>query len=175
MQSQYPRLVVEDFVPLPSKGRTDKDGWYVWLHFCTDFTTFTRFTSFFYFFSELAMLKWYMATCINLDVNLSWSICIGLSILTRKFLWCRMFSISPDQSHLLIYLLRAVVVNLSWQLFSFFKCVLTWHCSYFWWIACLCLCTPNRCHFVSYCQKGLFIMKMAKYYNFFLLEKKYSW
>ncbi|KAK7372286.1 hypothetical protein VNO80_05661 [Phaseolus coccineus] len=27
-QSQYPRLVVEDFVPLPSKGRTDKDGWY---------------------------------------------------------------------------------------------------------------------------------------------------
>ncbi|CAK7338806.1 unnamed protein product [Dovyalis caffra] len=27
-QSQYPRLVVDDFVPLPSKGRTDKDGWY---------------------------------------------------------------------------------------------------------------------------------------------------
>ncbi|QCE01129.1 UTP--glucose-1-phosphate uridylyltransferase [Vigna unguiculata] len=27
-QSQYPRLVVEDFLPLPSKGRTDKDGWY---------------------------------------------------------------------------------------------------------------------------------------------------
>ncbi|KAK7300532.1 hypothetical protein RJT34_11378 [Clitoria ternatea] len=27
-QSQYPRLVAEDFLPLPSKGRTDKDGWY---------------------------------------------------------------------------------------------------------------------------------------------------
>ncbi|KAG2391370.1 UTP--glucose-1-phosphate uridylyltransferase [Vigna angularis] len=27
-QSQYPRLVSEDFLPLPSKGRTDKDGWY---------------------------------------------------------------------------------------------------------------------------------------------------
>lgn len=29
MQSQYPRLVVEDFTPLPSKGQTGKDGWYV--------------------------------------------------------------------------------------------------------------------------------------------------
>ncbi|KAF5457553.1 hypothetical protein F2P56_021648 [Juglans regia] len=27
-QSQYPRLVVDDFSPLPSKGQTDKDGWY---------------------------------------------------------------------------------------------------------------------------------------------------
>nr|XP_023870341.1 UTP--glucose-1-phosphate uridylyltransferase [Quercus suber]POE88824.1 utp--glucose-1-phosphate uridylyltransferase [Quercus suber] len=27
-QSQYPRLVVEDFSPLPSKGVTGKDGWY---------------------------------------------------------------------------------------------------------------------------------------------------
>ncbi|KAE9594432.1 UTP--glucose-1-phosphate uridylyltransferase [Lupinus albus] len=27
-QSQYPRLVAEDFLPLPSKGKTDKDGWY---------------------------------------------------------------------------------------------------------------------------------------------------
>ncbi|GMH10253.1 hypothetical protein Nepgr_012094 [Nepenthes gracilis] len=27
-QSQYPRLVVEDFLPIPSKGRTGKDGWY---------------------------------------------------------------------------------------------------------------------------------------------------
>ncbi|CAN6700191.1 unnamed protein product [Malus baccata var. baccata] len=27
-QSQYPRLVVEDFSPLPSKGQTGKDGWY---------------------------------------------------------------------------------------------------------------------------------------------------
>ncbi|CAA7392780.1 unnamed protein product [Spirodela intermedia] len=27
-QSQYPRLVVEDFTPLPSKGQTGKDGWY---------------------------------------------------------------------------------------------------------------------------------------------------
>ncbi|XP_010247457.1 PREDICTED: UTP--glucose-1-phosphate uridylyltransferase-like [Nelumbo nucifera] len=27
-QSQYPRLVVEDFVPLPCKGQTSKDGWY---------------------------------------------------------------------------------------------------------------------------------------------------
>ena len=27
-QSQYPRLVSEDYLPLPSKGRTDKDGWY---------------------------------------------------------------------------------------------------------------------------------------------------
>ncbi|CAK9317954.1 unnamed protein product [Citrullus colocynthis] len=27
-QSQYPRLVAEDYLPLPSKGRTDKDGWY---------------------------------------------------------------------------------------------------------------------------------------------------
>ncbi|KAG5247196.1 hypothetical protein OIU76_029415 [Salix suchowensis] len=27
-QSQYPRLVADDFVPLPSKGHTDKDGWY---------------------------------------------------------------------------------------------------------------------------------------------------
>lgn len=27
-QSQYPRLVVEDFTPLPSKGLTGKDGWY---------------------------------------------------------------------------------------------------------------------------------------------------
>ncbi|XP_014505167.1 UTP--glucose-1-phosphate uridylyltransferase [Vigna radiata var. radiata] len=27
-QSQYPRIVAEDFLPLPSKGRTDKDGWY---------------------------------------------------------------------------------------------------------------------------------------------------
>ncbi|KAL9248804.1 UTP--glucose-1-phosphate uridylyltransferase-like protein [Drosera capensis] len=26
-QSQYPRLVVEDFVPLPSKGHAGKDGW----------------------------------------------------------------------------------------------------------------------------------------------------
>jgi UTP--glucose-1-phosphate uridylyltransferase len=27
-QSQYPRLVVEDFLPLPCKGTTGKDGWY---------------------------------------------------------------------------------------------------------------------------------------------------
>ncbi|KAM0057393.1 putative UTP--glucose-1-phosphate uridylyltransferase [Helianthus debilis subsp. tardiflorus] len=27
-QSQYPRLVVDDFLPLPSKGETGKDGWY---------------------------------------------------------------------------------------------------------------------------------------------------
>ncbi|AES99139.1 UTP-glucose-1-phosphate uridylyltransferase [Medicago truncatula] len=27
-QSQYPRLVVDDFSPLPSKGNTGKDGWY---------------------------------------------------------------------------------------------------------------------------------------------------
>ncbi|KAL9261761.1 UTP--glucose-1-phosphate uridylyltransferase-like protein [Drosera capensis] len=27
-QSQYPRLVVEDFVPLPCKGHAGKDGWY---------------------------------------------------------------------------------------------------------------------------------------------------
>lgn len=27
-QSQYPRLVVDDFSPLPSKGITGKDGWY---------------------------------------------------------------------------------------------------------------------------------------------------
>nr|WGZ76197.1 UDP-glucose-pyrophosphorylase [Eucommia ulmoides] len=27
-QSQYPRLVVEDSMPLPSKGKTGKDGWY---------------------------------------------------------------------------------------------------------------------------------------------------
>ncbi|XAR73610.1 UTP--glucose-1-phosphate uridylyltransferase [Bertholletia excelsa] len=27
-QSQYPRLVAEDFVPLPCKGNTSKDGWY---------------------------------------------------------------------------------------------------------------------------------------------------
>ncbi|CAA0814537.1 UTP--glucose-1-phosphate uridylyltransferase 1 [Striga hermonthica] len=27
-QSQYPRLVVDDFKPLPSKGNTSKDGWY---------------------------------------------------------------------------------------------------------------------------------------------------
>ncbi|KAB5560807.1 hypothetical protein DKX38_005764 [Salix brachista] len=27
-QSQYPRLVADDFVPLPSKGHADKDGWY---------------------------------------------------------------------------------------------------------------------------------------------------
>ncbi|KAJ1694565.1 hypothetical protein LUZ63_011263 [Rhynchospora breviuscula] len=27
-QSQYPRIVVEDFSPLPSKGVTGKDGWY---------------------------------------------------------------------------------------------------------------------------------------------------
>nr|DAD32460.1 TPA_asm: hypothetical protein HUJ06_011311 [Nelumbo nucifera] len=27
-QSQYPRLVIEDFVPLPCKGQTGKDGWY---------------------------------------------------------------------------------------------------------------------------------------------------
>ncbi|KAK2973164.1 hypothetical protein RJ640_009587 [Escallonia rubra] len=27
-QSQYPRLVVEDFQPLPSKGNAGKDGWY---------------------------------------------------------------------------------------------------------------------------------------------------
>ncbi|KAM0960740.1 hypothetical protein ACFX2I_025641 [Malus domestica] len=27
-QSQYPRLVVDDFTPLPSKGQTGKDGWY---------------------------------------------------------------------------------------------------------------------------------------------------
>ncbi|KAJ8460277.1 hypothetical protein OPV22_033203 [Ensete ventricosum] len=27
-QSQYPRLVMEDFVPLPSKGHAGKDGWY---------------------------------------------------------------------------------------------------------------------------------------------------
>lgn len=27
-QSQYPRLVVEDFMPLPCKGQTGKDGWY---------------------------------------------------------------------------------------------------------------------------------------------------
>ncbi|KAJ8492943.1 hypothetical protein OPV22_014664 [Ensete ventricosum] len=27
-QSQYPRLVVEDFMPLPSKGQSGKDGWY---------------------------------------------------------------------------------------------------------------------------------------------------
>ncbi|KAL9266975.1 UTP--glucose-1-phosphate uridylyltransferase-like protein [Drosera capensis] len=28
LKSQYPRLVVEDFVPLPSKGHVGKDGWY---------------------------------------------------------------------------------------------------------------------------------------------------
>ncbi|KAG6716425.1 hypothetical protein I3842_04G049100 [Carya illinoinensis] len=27
-QSQYPRLVLDDFSPLPSKGQTGKDGWY---------------------------------------------------------------------------------------------------------------------------------------------------
>ncbi|CAN6569961.1 unnamed protein product [Malus baccata var. baccata] len=27
-KSQYPRLVVDDFTPLPSKGQTSKDGWY---------------------------------------------------------------------------------------------------------------------------------------------------
>ncbi|KAK4802264.1 hypothetical protein SAY86_000467 [Trapa natans] len=27
-QSQYPRLVVDDFMALPCKGKTDKDGWY---------------------------------------------------------------------------------------------------------------------------------------------------
>ncbi|KAL6993282.1 UTP--glucose-1-phosphate uridylyltransferase [Sarracenia purpurea var. burkii] len=27
-QSQYPRLVVEEFLPLPCKGNTGKDGWY---------------------------------------------------------------------------------------------------------------------------------------------------
>ncbi|XP_058090533.1 UTP--glucose-1-phosphate uridylyltransferase [Magnolia sinica] len=27
-QSQYPRLVVDDFLPLPCKGQTGKDGWY---------------------------------------------------------------------------------------------------------------------------------------------------
>ncbi|KAL7192716.1 hypothetical protein ACSBR2_024518 [Camellia fascicularis] len=27
-QSQYPRLIVEDFMPLPCKGITGKDGWY---------------------------------------------------------------------------------------------------------------------------------------------------
>lgn len=27
-QSQYPRLVVDEFLPLPSKGETGKDGWY---------------------------------------------------------------------------------------------------------------------------------------------------
>ncbi|KAK7305639.1 hypothetical protein VNO77_43546 [Canavalia gladiata] len=27
-QSQYPRLVVDDFLPLPSKGQTGRDGWY---------------------------------------------------------------------------------------------------------------------------------------------------
>lgn len=26
-QSQYPRLCADDFVPLPCKGKTDKDGW----------------------------------------------------------------------------------------------------------------------------------------------------
>ncbi|XP_044468106.1 UTP--glucose-1-phosphate uridylyltransferase [Mangifera indica] len=27
-QSQYPRLVADDYVPFPCKGKTDKDGWY---------------------------------------------------------------------------------------------------------------------------------------------------
>ncbi|KAJ4706824.1 UTP--glucose-1-phosphate uridylyltransferase [Melia azedarach] len=27
-QSQYPRLVADEFVPLPCKGKTEKDGWY---------------------------------------------------------------------------------------------------------------------------------------------------
>lgn len=27
-QSQYPRLCADDFVPLPCKGKTEKDGWY---------------------------------------------------------------------------------------------------------------------------------------------------
>jgi len=27
-QSQYPRLVVDDFLPFPSKGQTGRDGWY---------------------------------------------------------------------------------------------------------------------------------------------------
>uniref|UniRef100_A0A0E0EUN7 UTP--glucose-1-phosphate uridylyltransferase n=1 Tax=Oryza meridionalis TaxID=40149 RepID=A0A0E0EUN7_9ORYZ len=27
-KSQYPRIVTEDFLPLPSKGKTGKDGWY---------------------------------------------------------------------------------------------------------------------------------------------------
>ncbi|KAI4307699.1 hypothetical protein L6164_030859 [Bauhinia variegata] len=27
-QSQYPRLVIDDFLPLPSKGKTGRDGWY---------------------------------------------------------------------------------------------------------------------------------------------------
>ena len=32
-QSQYPRLVVEDFKPLPSKGNTGKDAWYAMLFY----------------------------------------------------------------------------------------------------------------------------------------------
>ncbi|KAL2348722.1 hypothetical protein Fmac_002722 [Flemingia macrophylla] len=28
MQSQCPRLVVDDILPFPSKGQTGKDGWY---------------------------------------------------------------------------------------------------------------------------------------------------
>jgi UTP--glucose-1-phosphate uridylyltransferase len=28
MQSQYPRVVADEFLPWPSKGKTCKDGWY---------------------------------------------------------------------------------------------------------------------------------------------------
>jgi UTP--glucose-1-phosphate uridylyltransferase len=27
LQSQYPRVVADEFLPWPSKGKTDKDGW----------------------------------------------------------------------------------------------------------------------------------------------------
>jgi hypothetical protein len=27
IQSQYPRVVADEFLPWPSKGKTDKDGW----------------------------------------------------------------------------------------------------------------------------------------------------
>ncbi|MCO5576629.1 hypothetical protein L7F22_030444 [Adiantum nelumboides] len=32
-QSQYPRMVAEDLMPWPSKGQTDKSGWYTWVSF----------------------------------------------------------------------------------------------------------------------------------------------
>jgi hypothetical protein len=38
-QSQYPRLVVDDFSPLPSKGQTGKDGWYNLLNLLFGFHT----------------------------------------------------------------------------------------------------------------------------------------
>jgi len=125
---------------------------YTRLYYCNDFKTFTRFTSFFYFFwiSNAKMVH----GMYNLDVNLSWSICIGLSFLTLKFIsWPITFTILFAQGS------GCQIVTAT---ISFFKCVLTWHCWLFIFLMDCLLMFLYDVIFVSYSRRGLFICENSK-------------